>query len=99
MPSPSAIADRARVCTVPSAAQHLLRRMHIDPRLASLLGPGSESFELITREVALQRGQSVDEVRRHAEASLKYQPWPDEYDIQCRINEAVAKAFASRGAA
>lgn len=78
MPSPSATTDRARVCTVPSAAQHLLRRMYIDPRLAHLLGPGSESFDLITREVAQQRGQSIDEVRRHAEANLKYQPWPSE---------------------
>lgn len=81
----------------PTAAQYILHRMHIDPRLAYLLGPGSHVFKLITQEVAQQRGQSLDEVRREAYANLKYQPYLDEYAIQCRIDEAVAQAL--RGAA
>jgi len=76
VPSPSKIQYCAHVCTIPTAAQHLLQRMHIDPRLAYLLGPGSQAFDLITQEAAQQLGQPVDDVRRDAAVNLQYQAWP-----------------------
>lgn len=94
---------RADACTgtaiTPSAVKHILRQMHRDPRLAYLIGPGSCSFELLTAEYARDTGQDVEKVRSEIAANLKYTPWPCEYDIQCRINEAIAKACTLRGAA
>lgn len=80
-----------------SAACHLLKQMNRDPRLAYLIGPGSESFELLTAEYCAAEGLDVEVLRARLTANLKFESWPDEYDIQCRINEAVAKAM--RGAA
>lgn len=59
-----------------SAAQHLLRQMQRDPRLAWLIGPGSRSYELITAEVADQTGTDLQELRDDVEAGLETQPWP-----------------------
>ena len=92
----------ADVCTAPqssAAVQHILRQITRDPRLAYLIGPGSQSFELLTAEYAQAKGLDAEKLRMQMSATLKFEAWPDEYDIQCRINEAVAKAFTVRGAA
>jgi hypothetical protein len=75
-----------------SAALHILQQMRRDPRLAYLIGPGSQSFELLTEEVAAAQGKEVESFRREFALNLKTERWPSEYDIQCRIEDAVAKA-------
>jgi len=58
------------------AAQHLVRRLTADPRLAWLIGPGSESYELLTAAAALSTGCTVDALRALIERDLKTTPWP-----------------------
>ena len=75
----------ADVCTAtpPSAAvTHILRQMKRDPRLAYLIGPGSQSH-----------GLDAEKLRIQLSATLEFEAWPDEYTIQRRIEEAVAKAL------
>lgn len=60
----------------PTAVAHLVRRMQADPRLAYLIGPGSEVWELVTEELAAQRGVDVKDLRREIEAKLNYEEWP-----------------------
>lgn len=60
-----------------TAAQHILIQMQINPRLAYLLGPGSQSYELLTTEAAQQIGMPVDALRQQLEASFRYEPWPE----------------------
>lgn len=45
------------------AVIHILRRMQDDPRLAYLLGLGSESFTLLTAAYAEHTGNAVETVR------------------------------------
>lgn len=75
-----------------SAARYVLQRMQRDPRLASLLGFGTEAFERLTAEVAALDGIDVDAFRARLELTLRYEKWPSEDDIQERIDEAVANA-------
>lgn len=76
-----------------SAAKHILRQMRRDPRLAYLIGPGSESFELMCDEVARETGKPVDAVRDEASSNLAFQTWPSEQAIKARIEEAVEAAL------
>lgn len=71
---------------------HLLRQMRRDPRLAYLIGPGSEAFALLTAEYAIEVGKDVEQVRRDLRDNLTYESWVSQYEIRCRIEEAVAKA-------
>lgn len=59
-----------------AAVAHVLRRMQQDGRLAYLLGPGSEAFDLLTEEAALAAGRDVEEFRAEFEATLNIQPCP-----------------------
>lgn len=52
------------------AASHLLGLMRRDPRLAYLIGPGSESFDLLTADYAQAQGLPVDDVRQRLEQGL-----------------------------
>lgn len=61
-----------------SATFHILRRMQEDPRLACLIGPGSQTYELLTQEGAEARGESVESFRAALEARLKFTPWPSQ---------------------
>ena len=58
------------------ATPHLLRQMQRDHRLAWLIGPGSQSYELLTQEAAQAAGQAVEAYRATHEATLKFTPWP-----------------------
>lgn len=78
------------------AINHLLRQIQRDGRLAYLIGPMSQSYDLLTEEAAQAAGRDVEEFRREFEATLKFQPWPSEDDILDRIDEAVAAARRDR---
>lgn len=75
-----------------SAAAYVLRRMREDPRLAYLIGPGSQTYELLTQEVAQAAGRDAQQYRSEFERDLKTQRWPSEDDILDRIEAAVAEA-------
>ena len=59
------------------AVMHLVKRMTQDPRLAYLLGPGSESFELIKAAAAHLVGERGAPYRDSFLGSVKKQPVPD----------------------
>lgn len=76
-----------------AAVAYVLRRMQQDGRLAYLIGPGSQTYDLLTQEAAEAAGRDVAEFRREFDATLKTQRWPSEGDIQDRIAEAVEAAL------
>ena len=71
----------------------VLRRMQQDGRLAYLIGPGSQIYELLTHEAAQAAGREVAEFRREFDSTLKTQRWPSENDIKERIDDAVEAAL------
>lgn len=94
---PSLAAPQCKQCTqtgAAKAARHLLIRIHQDPRLAYLIGPGSEYFELLTEEFATAKGLDAEVLRREISANTKYEAWTSKAAIQQLIDEAVAKALA-----
>lgn len=94
---PSLAASQCKQCTqtgAAKAARHILIRIHQDPRLAYLIGPGSESFALLTEEFAAAEVLDAEVLRRKISVNTKYEPWPSEASIQQRIDEAVAQALA-----
>lgn len=54
-----------------SAVLHVLRQMSRDPRLAYLLGPGSQSFELLTQEQAEAEKKDIRAFRASFEHDLR----------------------------
>lgn len=69
----------APVVAVPQAeraVQYLVRRVQADPRLAYLIGPGSQSWDLLTDALASAQHRRVDEVQAELERGLKVQPVP-----------------------
>lgn len=80
-----------------AAVSYVLRRMQQDGRLAYLIGPGSQTYELLTQEAAQAAGRDVADFRRDFESSLKTERWPSEDDILDRIDEAVERARKSPG--
>lgn len=66
-----------------AAVTHVLKRMRADARLAWLIGPGSESFDLLTAEAASAAGQEVDAFRATFTASLRYEAWPSNDIAEC----------------
>lgn len=76
------------------AARHILHQMKRDPRLAYLIGPGSESFELLLEEAADAQHIDIDTMRIMHTKDLRYTTWPSEQAIQIRIDDAVAVAIA-----
>ena len=75
------------------AARHILLQMKRDPRLAYLIGPGSDSFELLIEEAADAQHIDIDAMRVMHIKGLQTQAWPSEHAIQIRIEEAVAAAL------
>lgn len=74
------------------AARHILDQIKKDPRLAYLIGPGSQSFELLIEEAALAQDIDVDVMRRMHSEGIAFEAWPSERAIQIRIEEAVEAA-------
>lgn len=56
-----------------TAAAYLLRRIADDPRLAYHFDPMTTSMEMLTKEVAEERGEDLEEFRRKYYASLKFE--------------------------
>lgn len=77
-----------------AAVNHLLRQMQSNGRLAYLIGPGSESYELLTLEGAKAAGRDVSEYRKTFEATLQFERWPAQGDIADRL-DAGAKLLAA----
>lgn len=67
-----------------TAVNHILHQMQRDARLAWLIGPGSRTYELLTKEAATANGLDLEELRQQHEATLKFEPWPS--DLQAEIN-------------
>lgn len=76
------------------AIAHLLRQLQRDARLAYLIGPGSQSYELLTQEAATEAGREVVEYRHSYEATLKFERWPSQDNIADRI-KAGAQLLAA----
>lgn len=57
-----------------AAVNHVILCMQQDPRLAYLIGPGSQCYELLTEEAAQDAGKPVGEFRTQLESQLRYQP-------------------------
>ncbi len=58
------------------AVLHLINRMQADPRLAYLIGPGSESFELLVTAAAQADGIETDVLRERVLGWISPQPVP-----------------------
>lgn len=58
------------------AVLHLVDRIKADPRLAYLIGPGSESFELLVTAYAALTGEELDPYRESLLGKLTMQPVP-----------------------
>ncbi|MGS5089033.1 hypothetical protein ACVC7V_21320 [Hydrogenophaga sp. A37] len=58
------------------AVVHLVQRLQADPRLAYLIGPGSESFELLTAAAADALSIEADVYRERVMGWLAPQPVP-----------------------
>lgn len=58
------------------AVAHILHRMRRDGRLAYLIGPGSEAFDLLTQAHAETMGEDLAQFRATFAASLRYEEWP-----------------------
>jgi len=78
---------------VSAAAKHVLNQMQRDGRLAWLIGPGSQSYELLTSEAAASEGRPIGEFQAEYELTLTTQRWPSVDDIQDCIDAAVAAAL------
>ncbi len=64
------------------AVHHILRQMQRDARLAWLIGPGSRTYELLTEEAATANSLNLDELRQQHEATLKFEPWPTDLQVE-----------------
>lgn len=73
-------------------AAHLISRMQHDPRLAYLIGPGSQTFELLG-DLA-QEADKADQFRE-METHLKFEPWPDTSDLVDAIETLLGISEAS----
>lgn len=60
------------------AVQHLMQRLLTDPRLAHLIGPGTESFDVLTIAAAEATCLSIDFVRFETERQLAPRRWSGE---------------------
>lgn len=60
----------------PAAVLHILQRLQADPRLAYLIGPGSESFELLITAAAQVQGIEQDVLRERVLGLIAPQPVP-----------------------
>jgi hypothetical protein len=56
-----------------TAATYLLRRIADDPRLAYHFDPITTSMEMLTKEVAAERGEDLEEFRKRYYATLKFE--------------------------
>jgi hypothetical protein len=65
-------------CFTPAeqAVMHLVKRITVDPRLAYLIGPGSESFDLIKAAACHLVGEKGASHRESFLAGVKTQPLP-----------------------
>lgn len=55
------------------AVGHTIRRMQADPRLAYLIGPGSETYDLLTAAVAAPGGFDEEWYREQLSGQLRFQ--------------------------
>lgn len=60
----------------PAAVLHILQRLQADPRLAYLIGPGSESFELLITAAAQAQDIEQDVLRERVLGWIAPQPVP-----------------------
>jgi hypothetical protein len=74
-----------------AAVTHLLRQMQRDGRLAYLIGPMSQSYDLLTLEAARAAGRGVGEFRIEFEATLKFERWVSETALRDRMAELLSK--------
>lgn len=63
-----------------AAVAHVIRRMQMDSRLASLIGEGSESFELLTAAQAMTHGLDLVAYRYQLRTTLRYRALPFQGD-------------------
>lgn len=70
-----AVQDARRIAAE-HAVMHLIKRISTDPRLAWLIGPCTESLELLMVAAAAISGQEIDTYRETFLKDLKTQPLP-----------------------
>jgi len=70
--------DFARLAQI--ALGSVLGRISRDPRLAWLMGPGSQTFDQVIAAAAAARGHELKEFRKVIEDRLTFEPWPQGLD-------------------
>lgn len=75
------------------AVAHTIRRMQADPRLAYLIGPGSETFDLLTAAQAVEDNLGI-EIVRSCLASVKTQHLPPIGVAAAEIDEELMERIA-----
>jgi hypothetical protein len=91
----------APVTAAERAVMHLVHRLKQDPRLAYLIGHGSESFELLVTAAAALVGDEPDTFREGLVSQLTAQPVPGigqaagviEHDVWSEILEVNSDAL------
>lgn len=68
--------QKARQTKPEIAVETLIRRISDDPRVAWLIGPGSQTYDAVTSAYAQMIGRDVNEFRKDFEAGLEFQEWP-----------------------
>lgn len=81
--------------TADKAVAHIIKRMKEDGRLAYLIGPGSESFDLLTQACAEANGHDVGTLRHALELNLAYIPYAQSGEIHA-VYGGCAAADANR---
>ncbi len=56
--------------------RYMMERIHQDPRLAYLVGPGSQAFALLTTAYGSIEGQDISALRERLDVDLKFQRVP-----------------------
>lgn len=80
-----------------AAVTAVMGRIIRDPRIAYLMGPGSETYDLVTAAVAESRGETPEAYRARIEPQLRTEAvvGRDQYDtLERRLDEALARAGA-----
>lgn len=54
-----------------AALDAVMGRIHSDPRIAYLMGPGSETYNLVTAAVAEKRGESSEAYRSYIGPNIR----------------------------
>lgn len=83
------MSDKKHRTPAEHAVMHIIARLKADPRLAYLIGPGSESFELLVAAAAPLLGEELDPYRESLLGVIAAQPLPGIGQVAAVIDEEL----------